>query len=148
MDHLAPDGPVYQAGTLSGNPVAMAAGLATLAELGKDGVYERLDALGARLQQGWTDALAARSVPGSVARVGSVLWVCLAEGETPRAWHTIEPAAAERYAPLHRRALRQGVWLAPSAYEVAFVSLAHDEAMIDRVVEVFDEALVAEGAPA
>jgi glutamate-1-semialdehyde 2,1-aminomutase len=143
MDHLAPQGDVYQAGTLSGNPVAMAAGLATLSELDRDGVYERLDELGARLAQGWSDALAARGVAGSVARVGSVLWVCLQPGETPRAWHRVDPSAATRYAALHGHALANGVWLAPSAYEVAFVSLAHTEADIDRVVSVLDDALVA-----
>ncbi|HTE05229.1 MAG TPA: glutamate-1-semialdehyde 2,1-aminomutase [Planctomycetota bacterium] len=141
MERLAPLGPVYQAGTLSGNPVAMAAGIATLDELARPGTYARLDALGARWQRGWQAALAAHGVPGSVARVGSVAWCCLQAGDTPRRHDAIRPESAERYATLFRHALEHGVWLAPSAYEVSFVSLAHDEAAIDRALAVIGAAL-------
>jgi len=131
MDQLAPLGPVYHAGTLSGNPVAMAAGRATLDLLAAPGTYERLDALGARLAAGWQAALAAAGQPGSVVRVGSVLWLCLQGGEAPRAFHRIAPQGAALYGGLHRRVLAAGTWMAPSAYEVAFVSTAHSEADID-----------------
>ena len=144
MERVSPLGPVYQAGTLSGNPLAMAAGLATLRELGRPGTYERLDALGARLESGWRSALAGRGVPASVSRVGSILWPCLQAGEPPRAFHRIEPSAAERYAPLHRRVLEGGVWMAPSAFEVAFLSTAHGEEEVDRAAAAFASAL--EGA--
>jgi len=141
MDQVAPLGPVYQAGTLSGNPVAMAAGLATLRLLEQPGAYERLEALGARLAQGWGGALRAAGVAGEVARVGSILWACLQPGPPPRRFDRIDPAGAPRYAALHRAALSRGVWLAPSYYEVAFVSLAHDEAAIDAAVAVLAAAL-------
>ena len=70
-------------------------------------VYEQLDVLGARLAKGWTDALSAHGVAGSVARVGSILWVCLQEGETPRAFHRIQERGAELYGRLHRRVLHR-----------------------------------------
>ena len=151
MDRLAPLGPVYQAGTLSGNPVAMAAGLATLEQLARPGVYERLEQLGARLAAGWERALSGgggKGAAGAVARVGSVLWPLLQRGPLPRALHAIDAGVAPRYAALHRRALQRGLWLAPSAYEVAFVSTAHDEAAIDRAADVFAEALAAVPADA
>jgi glutamate-1-semialdehyde 2,1-aminomutase len=143
MDRLAPQGPVYQAGTLSGNPLAMAAGIATLDELARPGTYERLEHLGARLADGWQRSLTSHAINGSIARMGSVLWLCLQDGLAPRALHAIAPDVAARYASLHRAALRAGLWLAPSAYEVAFVSMAHDEAVIDEAVSRFAETLAA-----
>ncbi|MFT7462359.1 MAG: glutamate-1-semialdehyde 2,1-aminomutase [Pseudohongiellaceae bacterium] len=141
MDQLAPEGPVYHAGTLSGNPVAMAAGIATLDALSGAGVYERLDALGARLAAGFSGALAAHEVPATVVRVGSVLWLCLQSGEAPKAFHLIGEAGAEIYGRLHGRVLARGLWLAPSAYEVAFVSTAHDEGSIDDAISAFGAGL-------
>jgi glutamate-1-semialdehyde 2,1-aminomutase len=148
MEQVAPLGPVYQAGTLSGNPLAMAAGLATLRELGKSGVYERLETLGARLQAGWEAALERHAVPGSVARVGSLLWMVLQEGPTPRTSSCIAPKAAEVYGRMHPRVLERGVWLAPSAYEVAFLSTAHDESLVDRAIEAVDQSLAEVAAEA
>jgi glutamate-1-semialdehyde 2,1-aminomutase len=141
MRHVAPLGPVYQAGTLSGNPVAMAAGLATLAELERPGVYSALDAAAARLQRGWQRALDASDLRASVERVASILWISLQPGPAPRAWHRVDPGAAKRYAPLHRRALEAGLWLAPSAFEVAFVSTAHAEEHVERAVSALQQAL-------
>jgi glutamate-1-semialdehyde 2,1-aminomutase len=141
MRHVAPLGSVYQAGTLSGNPLAMAAGLATLRELEAAHVYERLETLGAHLERGLARALAGSGVPGSVVRVGSILWLALQPGEPPRASGCIDPASARLYGRLHPRALARGLWLAPSAYEVAFVSLAHDEAVLDRAIVAFAGAL-------
>ncbi len=147
MEKVAPLGPVYQAGTLSGNPVAMAAGLATLRVLSRPCTYERLDALGARLGDGWRAALQRAGRAGEVARVGSVLWACLQDGPPARRYDAIRPEGAKAYASFHRECLRRGVWLAPSYYEVAFVGTAHDEAAIDRALGVFGEALAA-AAPA
>lgn len=141
MRHVAPLGPVYQAGTLSGNPLAMAAGLATLRQLEAPGVYQRLEALGAHLERGFAQALAARGVPGSVVRVGSILWLALQPGEPPRTSSCIAAESARIWGRLHPRALARGLWLAPSAYEVAFVSLAHDEAVLDRATRAFAGAL-------
>ena len=146
LEQLAPNGPVYQAGTLSGHPLAMAAGLATLTELEKDGTYERLEELGARLEQGLAVALERRGERASIVRAGSVLWISLQEGPAPRAWHRVDTRSAERYAPLFRSLLEQGIWMAPSAFEVAFLSLAHTEADVDRVTAAFERALSAAGA--
>lgn len=148
MEHVAPLGPVYQAGTLSGNPVAMAAGLATLRALESGDSYGRLEELGERLESGWTEALAQGGIPGTVARVGSILWLCLQDGPTPTAFHAIEDAAAERYGPVHRSMLDQGVWMAPSGYEVTFLSTAHDKADVDRAVRAMAQALSSAEAPA
>jgi glutamate-1-semialdehyde 2,1-aminomutase len=144
MRHVAPLGPVYQAGTLSGNPVAMAAGLATLRELDGPDVYARLDALGSSLQDAFSAVLAAREVPAAVARVGSILWLCLQAEPLPRAWSQVDKGCAGRYAKLHRALLERGVWLAPSPYEVAFVSLAHTQEHIERAAAALDAALAAE----
>jgi glutamate-1-semialdehyde 2,1-aminomutase len=141
LEKLAPTGPVYQAGTLSGNPVAMAAGLATLRELERPGTYPRLEALGARLESGWSAALAAAGVPGQVVRVGSILWLALQGGPAPRCASAIDPRAARRYGPLHAELLERGVWLAPSAFEVAFLSTAHAERHVDLVVAALREGL-------
>ncbi|HHQ48872.1 MAG TPA: glutamate-1-semialdehyde-2,1-aminomutase [Acidobacteria bacterium] len=143
MGRLAPLGPVYQAGTLSGNPVAMAAGAATLDQLlaGDGAAWERLERTAGRLQKGITEAFAAHGLPYSVARAGSILWLSLQEGPPPRRFDRIDPAAAGRYAALHGALLEEGVYLAPSAYEVLFVSAAHDEADIDETVAAFGRAL-------
>jgi glutamate-1-semialdehyde 2,1-aminomutase len=144
MERLAPLGPVYQAGTLSGNPVAMAAGLATLAELERPGTYERLEELGARLERELASSLRRHDVPGALVRVGSILWLALQPGGPPRAAHALDGRAAERFAALHRRMLASGVWLAPSAFEVAFLSLAHGERELAHVIRAFDQALTLE----
>jgi len=141
MDRLAPEGPVYHAGTLSGNPVAMAAGIATLDALASEGVYDRLDVLGSRLADGLAGALSDHEVEGTVVRVGSVLWLCLQPGETPRAFHLIGDGGAALYGRLHPQLLAHGLWMAPSAYEVAFVSTAHDETSIDQAVAAFAMSL-------
>ncbi|HUR28873.1 MAG TPA: glutamate-1-semialdehyde 2,1-aminomutase [Planctomycetota bacterium] len=141
MQHVAPLGPVYQAGTLSGNPVAMAAGIATLRELERPGIYERLEELGAALEEELTRSLRKAGVAHSVSRVGSILGLWLQAGDAPRAFHRVDARAAEKYAQLHPLLLEGGVWMAPSYFEVAFVSLAHDESHIARVGRALDGAL-------
>jgi glutamate-1-semialdehyde 2,1-aminomutase len=143
MEKVAPLGPVYQAGTLSGNPVAMAAGAATLGKLLADGgsAYARLEDLGAALEGGLSGVFSEHDLPWSVARVGSILWMVLQEGEKPRRFEAIQPETADTYAHLHRALHRRGISLAPSAYEVMFVSLAHDRAVIDETVKAFAEAV-------
>jgi len=143
MDQVAPLGPVYQAGTLSGNPLAMAAGLATLRELERPGVYAALEERGARLEAGWSRALARSAVDGTVRRVGSILWLALQAGTPPRSWHAIDARAAEVYRDLHGRVLAAGTWMAPSAYEVAFLSTAHTAEHVDRAVSALETALAA-----
>jgi glutamate-1-semialdehyde 2,1-aminomutase len=78
-----------------------------------------------------------------VVRVGSVLWLALQHGPAPRAWSAVDRRSAELFARLHRECLHRGVWLAPSAFEVAFLSLAHTSADIARIVHAFDESLAA-----
>lgn len=143
MEHLAPLGPVYQAGTLSGNPVAMAAGTATLEILIADGgaAYSELERLGSRLQTGLEGALERCGVPWSVARVGSILWLVLQDGGPPRRFDAIQPQTTEVYADLHSALLDRGISLAPSAYEVLFTSLAHDDSVIDETVAAFEEVV-------
>ena len=145
MEQLAPIGPVYQAGTLSGNPVAMAAGAATLRTLLADGgaAYTELERLAAQLERGFRNVFSRHAIEWSVVRVGSILWLALQSGEPPRSFECIRPESAETYAALHRAMLDRGNMLAPSAYEVMFVSLAHDPGVIDETIEAFDGAIKA-----
>ena len=143
MEQLAPLGPIYQAGTLSGNPVSMAAGAATLRTLLADGgaTWDRLDELGAQLEAGIRGVFTNHDLSWSVVRRGSILWMALQNGPTPVTAEAIDSDAAGRYAKLHSALLDRGVYLAPSAYEVIFVSAAHDEAVIDETVAAFEEAV-------
>ncbi|MGE0134993.1 MAG: glutamate-1-semialdehyde 2,1-aminomutase [Dehalococcoidia bacterium] len=143
MERMAPAGDVYQAGTLSGNPLAMAAGIATLDALSDDeDAYERLDALGARLQQGLEEAAQAAGVELAVARVGSVLTPFF-RATRPSNYAEAREADTHRFARFHRAMLDRGVLLPPSQFECWFVSLAHDEAAIDETVGAANEALAA-----
>ncbi|MBE3595884.1 MAG: glutamate-1-semialdehyde 2,1-aminomutase [Hydrogenibacillus sp.] len=139
MEHVAPSGPVYQAGTLSGNPLAMHAGLATLRRLSAE-AYARLEALSKRLADGLAEAARAADVPLRINRVGSML--------TP--FFTADPVedfvSAKRqderaFRVFHQAMLAAGIYAPPSAYEAWFVSLAHKEAEIDRTVEAAERAL-------
>ena len=141
MELIAPSGPVYQAGTLSGNPLAMAAGIATLDALAQtEGAYARLEALGARLEAGLAQAATAAGVALTISRVGSVLTPFFA-ALRPRNFEEAKEADVAAFARFHRAMLDGGVHLAPSQFEGWFVSLAHDEALIDRTIDVAGEAL-------
>lgn len=139
MERLAPLGPVYQAGTLSGNPLAMAAGLATLGELDRADAWRRLEELGAGLERRVAPLLAARG--WSLVRVGSIFWMSLQEGDAPRRADAIDTGAADRYRRIFHALLERGVCIAPSAYEVGFLSLAHTEADLDRFAQALEESL-------
>jgi glutamate-1-semialdehyde 2,1-aminomutase len=139
MERVAPLGPVYQAGTLSGNPLAMAAGLATLALLDA-AAYTRLEVLGARLGEGLARAARSAGVPARVQRVGSLLTLFF----TDRPVRDDEGARAcdrVRFAAFHRAMLARGILLPPSQLECLFVSLAHDEAILDQVTSAAGDAL-------
>jgi glutamate-1-semialdehyde 2,1-aminomutase len=144
MELLAPVGGVYQAGTLSGNPVALAAGIATLRELADGRAYTLLEGLGRELDA----ALAAAAPRCRFLRVGSVFWVYLGDGAPPRRADRIEPVAATRYAAIHSRLLDRGVYLAPSAYEVGFLCTAHGGDDVRALGAVLAGALAEGGAPA
>ncbi len=133
MQRIAPLGPVYQAGTLSGNPVAVSAGLSTLAEL-DDSSYERLEALGSRLQTGLERALRDTNTPGVVQRVGSMLTLFFHRGPV-RSWLDAAGCDTARFGTWHRGLVTRGVYWPPSQFEAAFISLAHTEADIDATVE-------------
>lgn len=140
MDLLAPDGAVYQAGTLSGNPLSMAAGIAALQALRDDPPYERLERLGAGL-----DAAIAGLGRGDVQirRAGSIAWLYLASGELPRRADGIDAAAVERFGALHRPLLERGHYLPPSAYEVLFLCTEHAAAQVEALAADLGELLQA-----
>ena len=138
MDMLAPDGPVYQAGTLSGNPLAVAAGLAMLKALSRPGVYQRLEELGARFQRGLESVLKSRRIAGVVNREGSMLTLFLGV-ERVRDADEARGADRERFARFFHGMLARGFYWPPSQFEAAFVSLAHTEADIDQAVAAFDD---------
>ena len=134
MQQLAPDGPVYQAGTLSGNPLAMRAGIETLDILDEPGAYEALESAAAALEQGLAGAADEARAAVRINRVGSMLTLFFTEGEV-----TDQASAAasdtERFAAFFHGMLSRGVYLPPSQFEAMFVSLAHDESEIAETLE-------------
>jgi glutamate-1-semialdehyde 2,1-aminomutase len=143
LEQLAPLGPVYQAGTMAGNPVALAAGIATLTELQRGEVYRTLETLGARLQE----RAVAKKVP--LARVGSLFWPYLADGDAvavPVRAEDIHESAIARFRAGYHGWLARGLYLPPSAYEVGFLSAAHEPAHVDAVVDALAATLHGTGA--
>jgi glutamate-1-semialdehyde 2,1-aminomutase len=135
MGRLAPAGDVYQAGTLSGNPLATAAGLAALRRLRDPAVYERLERLGARLEEGLREAGGEET---TVQRVGALATLFCSAGPVTD-FDGATACDTDRYGELFRHLLSRGVYLAPSQFEAMFVSLAHGEAEVDRTVEAVAE---------
>ena len=133
MEQLAPLGPVYQAGTLSGNPLAVAAGLETLDLLSKPGTYERLEELGSQLETGLRQAVAAAGVSACLNRMGS-MWTLFFGPTAVRDANSAREADTGRFARWFRGMLEQGIYLPPSQFEAAFVSLAHTESDIEETV--------------
>jgi len=131
MDQLAPNGPVYQAGTLSGNPLATAAGLSVLRRLHDPAVYEELERRGARLEAGLAQH-------GRVRRVGAMLTLFMTDGPI-RDFDDAKRCDTERYGALFRHLLASGIYVAPSQFEAMFVSLAHGDEEIDRTIESVGE---------
>ncbi len=139
MRTIAPLGPVYQAGTLSGNPVAVSAGLATLERLDAS-LYAKLEALGARLEHGLSEAVKATGAKACVQRVGSMITVFFTEGPV-RSWADADRCDRKRFGVFHAELLRRGIYWPPAQFEAAFLSGAHTEADIDRLVEAAKAAL-------
>jgi glutamate-1-semialdehyde 2,1-aminomutase len=139
MEQVAPVGPVYQAGTLSGNPVAVSAGLATLDRL-DDALYARLEALGARLEAGLVRALEKHGVPGRVQRVGSMITLFFRAGQV-RSWGDAKESDTARFGRWHGEMRARGQYWPPSQYEAAFLSGAHTEADIDETIAAADQAI-------
>ena len=140
MDFLAPLGPVYQAGTLSGNPVAMAAGLAALEELNAGATYARLEELGATLEQGLKTAAARTSVPVQFNRCGSMFCAYF----TGSPVHNLADAMKsdrERFKKYFHGMLNEGVYLAPSQFEAGFLSTAHSESDLEKTIDAASKVL-------
>jgi glutamate-1-semialdehyde 2,1-aminomutase len=140
MDCLAPLGPVYQAGTLSGNPLAMAAGIAALEELAACDAYTRLEALGVQLETGMREAAKAADVPVQFNRIGSMFCSYF----TKQPVHNLADAMqSDRavFAKFFHGMLAEGVYLAPSQFESGFLSLAHTDEDLDRTVSAAAKVL-------
>jgi glutamate-1-semialdehyde 2,1-aminomutase len=140
MEKVAPLGPIYQAGTLSGNPLAVAAGLTTIAALRDPAVYARLEALGAQMERGLRSAAEKAGVALTVNRVGSMLTGFFCAGPVTD-YETAKRADRERYGKYFHAMLARGIYLAPSQFEAAFVSLAHGDADLEVAGRAAAEAM-------
>ncbi|MFP4156811.1 MAG: glutamate-1-semialdehyde 2,1-aminomutase [Opitutales bacterium] len=140
MDHLAPLGPVYQAGTLSGNPLAMAAGIASLKKLKELNPYPRLAELGSQIRDTLSDAATAKGLPLQVPQVGSMFALFFKESPV-RHFEDATSGNTDHFNRVFHHALKHGVYLPPSAYETCFLCTAHEGEKIDRAVNVLSEAI-------
>ena len=140
MDHLAPNGPVYQAGTLSGNPLAMVAGLTQLRELEQSSGYQRLDEIGERFASGLRKILTAKSIPHRLNQVGSMFCLYFREEEVFNV-SDVEKQDFNIFKKVFWSCLEQGVYLAPSPYETGFLSLSHSDGDVDETLEVIEKAI-------
>lgn len=141
MSRLAPEGDAYQAGTLSGNPVAMSAGVAALDALVDGNAWEKLEILGAALERMVAPVIAKSPFPIQLVRQGSLFWLALHEGPAPRAAITLSEKNSDRFASIFHAMLARGIYLPPSAYEVCFLSLAHTTADIEHFAGALGETL-------
>lgn len=141
MDHLAPTGPVYQAGTLSGNPVAMAAGLATLNAISEPDVYEQLNAKTQRLTDGIVAAAKSAGIPMTANRVGSMFGLFFTEQEQVTGFADVSRCDGERFNRFFHGMLNEGVYLAPSSFEAGFMSLAHSDEIIQQTIDAATKVL-------
>ena len=146
MSRLAPDGDTYQAGTLSGNPVAMAAGIATLDILDRESAWVQLESRGARLEKLLAPVVGNAPFPLHLVRLGSLLWLSLHDEPTLRRAGTLSPEAATRFQKLFHAMLARGIYIAPSAYEVTFVSLAHCDDDLQRFAAALAESVAVAAA--
>ena len=143
MQMVAPLGPMYQAGTLSGNPLAVAAGVATLTELQRPGVYDQLETKAARLTDGIAAAFARAEIPAVINRTASMFTGFFNPGPAVDTLPQVEQSDTAAYGRYCRALLERGVYVAPSQFEAAFISLAHTEADIDRTITAVSDALAA-----
>ncbi len=135
MDLVAPAGPVYQAGTLSGNPVAVAAGIATLEQLGTSNVYAKLEATSKTLAEGLEAGLRSANLRGRVQRVGSMFTLFFNDGSPIRSFADAKNADHPKFKAFFHGMLARGIYFPPSGYEAAFLSLAHTDEDIERTIE-------------
>jgi glutamate-1-semialdehyde 2,1-aminomutase len=140
MEKIAPLGPIYQAGTLSGNPLAMTAGIETLRLLSLPGVYRTLEQRSAELEAGLRDAAREAGVPATVNRVGSMFTTFFTDRKV-RDFASAKTADTAKFGAFFRAMLKNGVNLAPSQFEAAFLSLAHTKSDIAKTVEAARKSL-------
>jgi len=140
MNHLSPIGPVYQAGTLSGNPLAMAAGLTTL-EMLDSAAYDYLEELGSLLQASVEPVLERHGHPMRFVRLGSLFWFSPGDQSPPSRADQIPSDAGRLYADVHHGLLERGYMLAPSAYEIGFLATAHEEQHVKGMAKALDDVL-------
>lgn len=140
MQMVAPLGPMYQAGTLAGNPLAMSAGIATLRHLQAPGTWDRLEAAANRLGKGIADAASSAGVPIRQTRVGTMFTTFFSETE-PVSWGTVKLADKDRFGKFFRKMLENKVYLAPSQFEAGFISTAHTPDVIDQTIAAAEKAL-------
>jgi len=143
MDLLAPEGPVYQAGTLSGNPLAVAAGLTTLELLSRPGVYKALEVRGAALETGFERVLTKNRTRATINRVGSMMTLFFGV-DTVRNASEARKCNREAFAGFFHGMLKRGIYMPPAPFEAAFLSLAHTEADLAKTIEAFDQWVAAE----
>ena len=139
MDHIAPVGPVYQAGTLSGNPVAMAAGLTMLSAIQAEGFYEALSLKASNLMAGFKELASAANIPLTTNQVGGMFGFFFSEEETVTSFAQVGKCDLERFQKFYHLMLEEGVYLAPSAYEAGFVSAAHDDNALTTTLDAAEK---------
>ena len=140
MEQVAPLGPMYQAGTLSGNPLAVTAGITTLKELQNPGVYQQMDSLAQRLTEGISQVFAQHEVPSHINRVNSMFTGFFTAGPVDTLAQ-VEQADTAKYGAYFHALIERGVYFAPSQFEAGFVSLAHTQQDIDHTIQVANAAL-------
>lgn len=141
MAHISPDGGVYQAGTLSGNPVAMAAGIATLTELLKSGFYKELAAKTSEFTDSIQRYANAKNYKFKVFTIGSIFWFAFSNADKIQTAEAIDPASMDKFKMMHRELLNRGIYLGPSGYEVGFVSAAHTKVELEKAKRAIFDAL-------
>jgi glutamate-1-semialdehyde 2,1-aminomutase len=141
MGHISPDGGVYQAGTLSGNPVAMAAGIAQLTELLRSGFYRDLNNKTAEFAEAIQRFTAAKNYKFKVWSIGSIFWFAFTDKETIRRADEIDPASMDKFKKLHRELLNRGIYFGPSGYEVGFISSAHTKVELEKAKRAIFDSL-------
>ena len=142
MELIAPVGPVYQAGTLSGNPLAMAAGIAALDLICEQSIWDAMEARARQLETGIADAATKAGIPIRQQRVGTMFTTFFTDIE-PTDWNTVKAADKARFGRYFRKMLENGVYLAPSQFEAGFLSIRHDEAVITETIAAAEKAFAA-----
>ncbi len=143
MNHIAPDGPVYQAGTLSGNPVAMSAGLTTLNLISENNFFEELSATTNTLVNGLQKVADTAGIPFTTNAVGGMFGLFFSDEESVTSFEQVMNCNQERFNSFFHGMLKQGIYLAPSSFEAGFVSIAHSDEDIEKTISAASEVMSA-----